>query len=116
MILSGGFYAPENITPQNDCITENEEGQLTNHLFQLQYCECNLGVKSKPSQMKLIDKMANGLEVLAPIIILFVACAAYLRYTEKEKSYPEKFRGEIRQEIEKNKAGNFSDSFLPFRD
>ena len=34
--------------------------------------------------MKLIDKMANGIEVLAPIIILFFACAAYWRYTENE--------------------------------
>jgi len=66
--------------------------------------------------MKLIDKMANGIEVLAPIIILFFACAAYLRYTENEKYQPEKFRREVRQEIEKNRAGNVSDSFLPFRD
>ena len=66
--------------------------------------------------MKLIDKMANGIEVLAPIIILFFACAAYWRYTENEKPQPEKFGREIRQEIEKNKAANVSDSFLPFRD
>lgn len=116
MFLSGGFYARQNIIPQNNYVTENEEGQLTNHLFQLQYCECNLGVKSKPSQMKLIDKMANGIEALAPIIILFVVCAAYLDYIENEKLQPEKFRRGVRQEIEKNKAGNVSDSFLPFRD
>lgn len=66
--------------------------------------------------MKLIDKMGNGIEVLAPIIILFFACAGYLRYTENEKFHAEKFRREIRQEIEKNKAGNVSDCFLPFRD
>lgn len=76
----------------------------------------NLRVKSKPSQMKLIDKMANGIEVLAPIIILFFACAGYLRYTETEKFHREQSRREIRQEIEKHKAGNVSDSFLPFRD
>jgi hypothetical protein len=116
MILSSVFYTPENIIPQNNYVTENEEGQLTNHLFQLQYCKCNLGVKSKPSQMKLIDKMTNGIEVLAPIIILFVVCAAYLDYTENEKFQPEKFRRGVRQEIEKNKAGNVSDSYLPFRD
>jgi hypothetical protein len=66
--------------------------------------------------MKLIDKMASGLDVLAPIIILFFACAAYWRYTENEKFHREKFRREIKQEIEKNRAGNVSDSFLPFRD
>jgi arginine utilization protein RocB len=66
--------------------------------------------------MKLIDKMANGIEVLAPIIILFFACAAYLRYTENEKFHTEEFRKELRQEIEKHKAGNAPDSFLPFRD
>ena len=66
--------------------------------------------------MKLIDKMANGIEVLAPIIILFFACAAYLRYTESEKLQREKFRIEIREEIEKNKHWNISESFLPFSD
>ena len=66
--------------------------------------------------MKLIDKMANGIEVLAPIIILFFVCAAYLRYTENEKFHTEKFRKEIPQEIEKNNTWNVADSFLPFRD
>ena len=66
--------------------------------------------------MKLIDKMANGIEVLAPVIILFFACAAYLSYHENEKFQQEKFRKEIRQEMEKNEGGNVSDSFLPFRD
>ena len=66
--------------------------------------------------MKLIDKLANGIEVLAPIIILFFACAAYLRYTEGEKFQSEKFRKEIRQDMEKNKPWNISDSFLPFSD
>ena len=66
--------------------------------------------------MKLIDKMANGIEIIAPIIILFFACVAYLRYIETEKFQSEKFRKEIRQEIEKNEPWNVSDSFLPFRD
>ena len=66
--------------------------------------------------MKLIDKMANSIEVLAPIIILFVVCAAYLGYTENEKFQLEKFRRGVRQEIEKHKAGNVSPSLLPFRD
>jgi hypothetical protein len=66
--------------------------------------------------MKSIDKMANGIEVLAPIIILFFACAAYLSYTENEKFQPEKFRREMRQEMEKNEIGSVSDSFLPFTD
>lgn len=66
--------------------------------------------------MKLIDKLANGIEVLAPIIILFFACAAYLSYTENEKFQPEKFKKEIRHDIEKNKLWNISDSFLPFSD
>lgn len=66
--------------------------------------------------MKLIDKMANGIEVLAPIIILFFACAAYLRYTETEKFHLEQSRREIQHEIEKNNARNVSESFLPFRD
>ncbi|HEU4861327.1 MAG TPA: hypothetical protein VFT15_15890 [Chitinophagaceae bacterium] len=66
--------------------------------------------------MKLIDKMAKGIEVLAPIIILFVACAAYLRYTEREKFHAEKFRREIQEGAENNKVDNVSDFFIPFRD
>lgn len=66
--------------------------------------------------MKLIDKMANGIEVLAPIIILFFACAAYWRYTEVEKFHPEKFRREIQQGAENNKVDNVSEAFIPFRD
>jgi hypothetical protein len=42
IILSGGFYAPGNIIPQHNYVTENEEAQLTNHLFRLQYGECKL--------------------------------------------------------------------------
>jgi len=47
MFLSRVFYSPENVTPQNNYVTENEEGQLTNHLFQLLCYERKLATETK---------------------------------------------------------------------
>ena len=66
--------------------------------------------------MKSIQKIADAIEVFAPIIILLFACASYLLYPGNEKSHPEKFRREIQQGIENNKVDNVSETFIPFRD
>lgn len=85
------------------------------------YSHCNvvnvtLWVKSKPSQMKLIHKIGDAIEVLAPVIMLVLACASYLLYPGSEKSHPEELGREIKPKIKKYKADNGSASFIPFRD
>ena len=66
--------------------------------------------------MKLIEKIANGIGVFAPIILLFFACASYLRFPENERSYPEQFRKEMKQEVEKSHTYNASGYLNFYRD
>lgn len=66
--------------------------------------------------MKLIHRIADAIEVFAPIIILLFVCASYLLYPGSEKSQSEQFKVKMEQGIEKNKAGNVSAPFIPFSD
>jgi hypothetical protein len=66
--------------------------------------------------MKLIHKIADAIEVFAPIIILLFVCASYLLYPGNERSQTEKSKGVMEHGIEEDKADNVAASFIPFSD
>jgi len=66
--------------------------------------------------MKLVKKVAEGIGVFAPIIILVFACVSYLSYTQNENSYPEEVKKEMKNEVEKKATNNSLESFMQYRD
>jgi hypothetical protein len=66
--------------------------------------------------MKLIEKITDGIGMFAPIVILIFACVSYLRYPENKRPYPEQFRKEMKQEVEKNHSYSASEYLNLYRD
>ena len=67
-------------------------------------------------QMKLVEKIAEGIGSFSPMAILIFACISYLSYPENQTSYPVPIKKKTKQEDKKTGTDNELQSYWLYRD